>query len=256
MSFRIPILALGAALLVSACGGGPTYATNKPDDSYDLQAMSLAEEDLPVGFLRQDARIFNNQDWAAVLPDPANDPQKKQNQLDAQGRITGAATFFSWNNPEEHLGRPYQITTQSTLYATADDASKSLKMLCDLPVDPSNPLTDFKVTGLGDEATGFMSTQTIQGFGDSVDTAVCFRTGRIIHAVVQSGLEGTQDVALNVRLAQKMLARVDDALKGKTTPSKAAQGGPAPAPSRTSEASPVPSPAATANATSSPKAGN
>jgi len=260
MHFRVSVLVLGATLLFSACSSGPKYITNKPDDSYDLQAMSLAEEDLPAGYLQQDSRIFNNQDWAAAIAAPGDDPQTKQKQLDAQGRISGAATIFSWDNPGEHLGHPYQIATQSTLYATATDASKALKLLCDLPIDPTAPLTDFKVTSLGDEATGFMSTQAVQGFGDSIDTAVCFRTGRIVHSVVQSGLDGTQDVALDVRLAQKMLARVDDALNGRTTPSTATRGGSAPAP--TSSASPVPSaspassPATTPAPTASPKAGN
>lgn len=266
MYFRISVLVLGAALLFSACSSGPKYATNKSDDSYDLQAMSLAEEDLPAGYLQQDARIFNNQDWAAVMP-PGDDPQGMQNKLDAEGRLSGAAAIFAWDNPSEHLGRPYQIATQSTLYATAADASKALQQyFCDVLIDPTNPqIIDFKVTGIGDEAVGFMSTTAVQGFGDSIDTAVCFRTGRILHAVIQSGLDGTEDVALDVRLAQKMLARVDDALAGRTAPSTPT---PAPTPQRdtapvpTSSASPVPSasptssPAGTAVATGTPKAGN
>jgi hypothetical protein len=268
MYFRVSVLVLGAALLFSACSSGPKYATNKSDDSYDLQAMSLAEEDLPAGYLQQDARIFNNQDWAAVMP-PGDDPQGIQNKLDAEGRLSGAAAIFSWDNPSEHLGRPYQIATQSTLYSTAAEASKALQQyFCDVLIDPTSPqITDFKVTGIGDEAVGFMSTTTVQGFGDSIDTAVCFRTGRILHAVIQSGLDGTPDVALDVRLAQKMLSRVDDALAGRTAPSTPTpQGGPGALP--TSGASPVPSaspvqsatpassPVGTAVATSTPKAGN
>lgn len=273
MYFRASFLVLGAVLLCSACKSGPSYATNKSDDSYDLQAMALAEEDLPAGYLQQDTRIFNNQDWAAVMP-PGDDPQGVQSKLDAEGRISGAAAIFSWDNPSEHLGRPYQIATQSTLYTNASDASKALQQyFCDLLIDPTNPqITDFKVTGLGEEAVGFMATTPVQGFGNSVDVAVCFRTGRILHAVVQSGLEGTQDVALDVRLAQKMLARVDDALNGRTTPTVPGQGGAAPSPtssaspvgtaspvpsaSPSTSASPASSPAATAAASATPKAGN
>ena len=33
---------------------------------------------------------------------------------------------------------------------------------------------------------------------------VCFRTGRIVHAVAQNGLEGTEDIALGVRIATRM----------------------------------------------------
>lgn len=263
MYFRVSVLILGVALFFSSCSSGPKYATNKSDDSYDLTAMALAEEDLPVGYLQQDSRVFNNQDWAPVVAPPGDDPQATQKQLDALGRITGAATLFSWVNPEEHLGRPFQIATQSTLYTTANDASKSLKLRCDLPIDPTSALTDFKVAGLGDESTGFMSTQQVQGFGGEIDTAVCFRTGRIVHAVFVSGLEGTQDIAMDVRLAKKMLSRVEDALTGSTRPPTAIGKGSTPSSSPAPSSSPSGSntaptgvPVATPVATGTPKAGN
>jgi len=246
--FRTSIIVLLAVtLLFTACSSGSKYPTNRPDSSYDLQAMSLAQEDLPAGYLQQDQRIFNNQDWAGVVGNPNADPASTQKKLDAEGRITGAATIYSWDNPSEHLGKPYQIATQSTLYKTAADASTALKQVCDLPIDQTNPLSDFKVSGLGDESTGFMSTSQVQGFGDSVDTAICFRTGRVIHAVVQSGLDGTQDVALDYRLAQKMLARVQDAFNGKTTGTRPPAGGSSPSSNGGSgSSSPTPAPAGSA----------
>jgi len=40
---------------------------------------------------------------------------------------------------------------------------------------------------------------------------VCFRTGRLVHAVTQGGLEGTQDPELSIALARRMLERVNEA---------------------------------------------
>jgi hypothetical protein len=207
---------LGVLVLVAVACGGRSYPTNRDDESYDLEAMSLAEEDLPDGFLARDFQSFDNDQWAAILDDV--DPESKKSQLDAQGRVRNLISIFSWDNPAEHLGRPYQITSHSTLYGSADDASASLRQLCDLPLNEQNPTTNFNVPRIGNEAEGFTMIEQIPNFGQSVDTVVCFRTGRIVHAVVQSGLEGTSDVGLSVRLAERLLKRVNDAYDGKAPP--------------------------------------
>ena len=103
------------------------------------------------------------------------------------------------------------ITTQSTLYESVEDAQASMELFCGIPVDDSTaPETEtFWVDGLGDEATGFFMKPPPTELGRLIDTVVCFRTGRIVHAVVQNALDGSQDVELTVWLARRMLERVD-----------------------------------------------
>ena len=83
--------------------------------------------------------------------------------------------------------------------------------MCGIQANEKDPVTEFKVSKIGDQSAGFYMVGSLQDFGDLIETTVCFRTGRIVHAVIQQGLDGTQDIALSVRLAHKMLAHVDDA---------------------------------------------
>jgi hypothetical protein len=71
---------------------------------------------------------------------------------------------------------------------------------------------------------GFYSVGQLGDFGQLLETTVCFRTGRIVHAVIQQGLDGTQDIPLNVRLAQKMLIHINDAFDGKSPTPEPEQG--------------------------------
>jgi hypothetical protein len=218
MLFRAGLLVLGISLLAAGCGGS-TYHTNRADDAYDLEAMALTDADLPAGIAEKQARSFDNEEWANVLDDV--NPEAKKNQLDALGRLRSAAKVFSWETPLEHLGRSYQITSQSTLFTSVKAAQDSLKKLCDLPIDDKNPIEEFKVSGVGDEAAGFFVIEQLPNFGTSIDTAICFRTGRIVHAIVASGLDGTQDIGGGVRLAKKMLIHIDAAFEAKSTATKA-----------------------------------
>jgi hypothetical protein len=203
----LPFL-VGAALLLGGCAGA-SYTVDRPDGDYDLEAMALVDDDMPTGYLERNSHVYDNQAWAEFV-DQEN-PEAKQRQLDALGRVSGATKVFGQDNPGEHLGHAYLLVAQSTLYTSVSAAQKSLKKFCDVAVDEKDPTEEFKVTGVGDEASGFQSTSQVNNFGDSIDTVVCFRTGRIVHAVITSGLDGTQDVALVVKLAKKMLARVDAA---------------------------------------------
>lgn len=221
MRYRPYILAtlvVSALPVLAACGGdgGANYDVDWGDDEFDLAAMSLREPDVPEGYLEQDQVEFANDEWAEILDE--EDPEAKLRQLDALGRIRNSITVFSWENPLEHLGRPYQFASHSTLFATPEQAIESVNTFCDVPIDETNPVEDFEVPKLGDQSSGFSVSEQLDNFGESIDTIVCFRTGRVVHAIVQSGLEGTHDQELSIDLAKKMLQNVDAYFKGEPLP--------------------------------------
>lgn len=217
MRLRIPAaVALGTLFLfaAAACKSDRTYS-NKPDDQYDLSAMSLSADDLPAGF--DDAglpdHVFDNTQWADVLG--ATDAAGKAAQLDAQGRIKSYVAVYQ----AAKLGRILSITSISTLYKDVQSATDSEKQYaCGGPIDEKTPLDTFAVPHMGDHSSGFVSQQD-RGNGQSFsDTNFCFRTGRIVHVVQQTSLPGVEDLALNVRLARVMLQHVNDSFDGKARP--------------------------------------
>jgi hypothetical protein len=222
VSARPLFLAIVTLALVFAACGGKHYATDKNDDEYDLEAMELRNADLPDGILLSQGDTFDNKDWAQVVG--ADDPDVTEKALDRQGRLRGHVAFYTWENPVEHLGRIISVTAQSTLFVDEAAASDSLTGhnngdgLCGLLIDKKDFPEEFTVPSIGDQAIGLRVVQDQQNFGKSVDTVICFRTGRIVHGIQQSGLEGTEDVAQAVKLAQSMLKRIDNALAGKADP--------------------------------------
>lgn len=210
-----PLLALGGlvlALTLSACDSGRSYPVNKDDGDYNLAAMALHQEDLPAGFEagQLDQPEYDNTQWVDVY-DP-QDPDAKLAQLESQGRLRGYVSAFQ---PAE-LGRVFGITAVSTLYTDADLAERSAREFgCGLPVDDKVATTPFEVPKIGDGASGFFIRNQGSNGLTTIDTNVCFRTGRVLHAIQQTGLPGTEDVGLAVRLAQRWLTRVNDAFDGK-----------------------------------------
>ncbi len=230
---RLAVLApLAFALLLGGCGltgggGGDDSRTSYPTDfapeDLDLEAMSLKPADIPVtGLDPSFSDDFTNEEWAQAFQQtlPEIDASQKEVQLEAQGRQLGHLTFFTWDNWFEHLGRVQQIESHSTIYADEESASNALKFhACGLLIADDQPLDEFDVPKLGTESTGFFSTTEFDlgevSFGQFIDTVVCFRTGRVVHAVVQGGLEGTQDKDLGVELAKRMLTYVNATFDGK-----------------------------------------
>ena len=206
MRLIFPIVLLA---LVVACGDGNGYRTDRADDAYDLEAMLLTFDDLPLAMEEVATNGFDNAGWSQLFD--VDDFDVKRTQLDARGRIVNAIRIFSWTDAVQHLGESTLITAQSTLYEDEEAAHDSLELFCGIPVDDSTaPETEtFWVDGLGDESSGFFMRPPAGELGRLVDTVVCFRTGRIVHAVVQNALAGSEDVALAVRLARRMLERVD-----------------------------------------------
>ncbi|GMV85914.1 MAG: hypothetical protein AMXMBFR80_17690 [Dehalococcoidia bacterium] len=207
--WRIPAFAtLAAALLLAACGGERTYPDSFGDDDYDLAAMALRDADLPPGFEAQelDAPSFDNAIWAGFFE--TNDPEAKQAQLEAQGRLTNHVAAFA----PAGLGPVLALTNVSTLYADSAAAQKSLEQFaCGLPINDSIQLEPFLVPAIGDGSTGFFVRQQNDGSNTFVDTTICFRTGRILHAIQQTSIPGVEDIALSIRLANRLLERVNAA---------------------------------------------
>ncbi|MBI5949737.1 MAG: hypothetical protein HY875_16485 [Chloroflexi bacterium] len=216
MLFRALPFALGATLLFAACGSGTSYNTDRDFSEDELEAMALTDDDMPAGVFAQDATAFTNEDWAAEFPSVQDEDglALQATALDSQGRVAGFRTILAWDSPIAHLGHPYLYRTHSTVFSTVEKAREAIALYCDLPIDETNPLKEFAVPKIGEESVGLQVAEELPDFGTSVDTIVCFRTGRIVHSVVQSGLEGTSDISLSVRLAERMLAHVDAVLAG------------------------------------------
>lgn len=207
--WRLTVLALGfAGLLMAACDEGRSYPASLGDAEYNLPAMALRASDLPPGFEAQEVPdpAFDNETWSFFFE--TNDPEAKQAQLEAQGRLTNHVAAFS----PGALGPVLAITNVSTLYTDAEAARQSLeKFACGLPINDTIPLDPFLVPEIGDGAAGFFIRQDNDGSTTFVDTTLCFRTGRIIHAIQQTSLPGVEDIALSIRLANRMLERVNAA---------------------------------------------
>jgi hypothetical protein len=229
--------AAGVALLGVACSDAPSYKTNKADDDYDLEYMLLRNADLPVGMTERVASTFGIDEWADITGE--DDPEARKDVLDKTGWKKGTVALYTPDDVSEELGRTIRLTSQSTLYKDVGAARKAMSdptAACGtLNSGAAAQPTDFEVPRIGEESIGFFTEGYLplddsgQLAAKSVDTTICFRTGRIVHAVVQTGLNGTQDIALAMRLAQRQLVRAERTLDGhpddKEVPDPGDQGG-------------------------------
>ncbi len=205
--FGFGALVAGVALLAAGCGGGETgYPEGLADGAYDLEAMALREEDLPPGFERQSPGEFGNAAWASVFQ--TDDVEAKLRQLEAQGRQRNYVTLFG----PQGLGPVLAVTAISTLYADAGAAERSLReFACGLPIEANVQLEPLLVPRLGDGSNGFLERQFSEGAPTFVDVTVCFRTGRVVHAIQATSVAGVEDVGFVLRLAERQKVRVDGA---------------------------------------------
>ena len=200
-------------LAATACSDdGRSYPSGRADADYDLEAMALRLDDLPRGFGQTEITAppesparFDNQTWSLIIN--ADEADTLQSQLEAQGRLNNYVSAFG----PAGLGPVLSVTTVSTLYTDVEAARQSVeRFVCGLPLENSVSLEGFSVPKVGDGATGFfVRQQDAQGQTTFVDTTICFRTGRVTHAIQQTSVAGSEDVAFGVRLAERMLARVD-----------------------------------------------
>lgn len=216
MVLRALALLTVSLVLLTACDDGRDYPSDKGDGDYDLAAMSLRESDMPKDFVQQEIEqpSFDNERWASEVFD-TDDPEGKASQLDAQGRLTNHVSAFT----PPGLGKVLSITAVSTLYTNDAAAEESInRFACGLPINESVPLTPFITPDIADQSTGFYVSQDNGSGLTFTDTTLCFRTGRIVHALQQTSLPGVEDIAAAVRLAERWLDHVDDAFDGKPVP--------------------------------------
>ncbi len=205
----LPAIAVLGLALLAACGEeAADFATDLPDDAYPLEDMLLDLDQLPVPFENETTSSFDNEAWAPLFN--VDNLRGKVNQLEARGRINAAVREFTWNEPFTHLGGPAILTIQSTLYADVEAAEDSMGLFCGALIDErsATDVTEFWVADIGDGVQGFIHGEQTSEIGRLVETVVCFRTGRVVHAVLSNGLDGTEDVALNVRIARRMFDNV------------------------------------------------
>ncbi len=194
-------------MLLAACASEHEFATELPDDAYPLEDMLLDLDDLPLRMDDQNTSTFDNDDWAQLFD--VDDLRGKVNQLEARGRINAAVREFSWTSAFPLAG-PWFITVQSTLYTDVDAARDSLSLFCGTVTDErtATDVSEFWVADIGDGVQGLILGEQVEGPGRIVETIVCFRTGRVVHAVLLQGLDGSEDIALSVRIARRMYEHV------------------------------------------------
>jgi curved DNA-binding protein CbpA len=229
------VAAIAAGVFLLARGDDGRDYPDKGDDDYDLEAMRLFSGDLPSGFEHTGSLEFNNEDWSPLFFS-ADELQQgealdeelsaKQRQLDAEGRLRGYWSAYQSTT----IGRTILLFSLSTLYTDEQAAEKSLDLYCGLPFRDNQDVQvrALSLPKIGDSSAGFMSESVVSGqFGIILqfdippvysDSNYCFRTGRVVHAVSMMSVPGADDVALGVRLARKMEARVNDFYDGKPAP--------------------------------------
>lgn len=216
-------LAVSGALLGAGCQDGDrSYASERDDDDYDLAAMQLTQTDMPFDAMELSVTdAFGNEEWAQLFTtrDPLLDVEQKLIQLEAQGRIQGHLSVFTWDDPTRNLGKILQVESHATLFEDAEAASDAMRTrACGLLINDDRPLDPFDVPEVADESAGFFHESDIGMLGTAVDTVVCFRTGRLVHAILQNGLDGTQSIDKTVALAERKLEYVDAAFEGQDPP--------------------------------------
>ncbi|MGH2631854.1 MAG: hypothetical protein ACRDG3_00465 [Tepidiformaceae bacterium] len=219
MLFRLSAAGLGCLLLVTtlaACGNSRSYPTASADASYNLGAMSLQEHDMPTG-LQEQAVVhdYDNAAWAKIMG-ATDEAAEAKDLTDNVGRVRSYVSAFS--APE--IQKIYEVIGISTLYNNVAKAQAQAAGYCGVPATDAapDPSTRFSVPKMGDQATGFFVTeQRADASGNPqtfTDTTLCFRTGRILHAVQTTSVPGAEDIATTVRLAQAMLGHVNDTFDG------------------------------------------
>lgn len=232
MALRALALLLVSIPLLAACDQGRDYPSDKGDGDYDLAAMALQESDMPKDFVGQeiDAQVdpgspcptsdlacFDNTVWANKVFD-TDDPEAKASQLEAQGRLINHVVAFS----PPSLGKILSVTAVSTLYTNDTSAEDAInRFACGLPIKESEPLTPFDTPKIADQSSGFFVSQDNGNGVTFVDTTICFRTGRIVHALQQTSIPGVEDIAAAIRLSERWLGHVNDAFDGKPAPTPA-----------------------------------
>ena len=212
--FALAAVAMVAALVVLRDDDSSGYA-NKEDDDYDLETMRLRNNDLPQGFAFTDSLEFTNEEWSQLFfseeeqSDPegiADQVEAKVRELEAEGRLRNLLSVYQ----SDQLGRTLGIFSISTLYTDDSAASRSMGLFCGLPVDERRNLESrpLALPRIGEQSSGFIA-EGVMSSPVYKETTLCFRTGRIVHAISLASLPGIEDISLAVRLAHRMEDHID-----------------------------------------------
>lgn len=217
MTFRPLVLLLVGALGLTlvACDSGRTYDDKKADGDYHLDEMSLTTQDVPTELSESDQlpqHEFDNADWSNVVG--SDDPEAAEKSLDAQGRIRNYVALFV----QAAQSRVLNITAVSTLYTTVALAKEAEqpqpKQACGIPESETAITVAFDVPKLGDESIAFLAHLDNSPGAPVTEVTICFRTGRILHAVQGISVPGPSDAGLVLTMAEKMLQHVNDSFDG------------------------------------------
>jgi hypothetical protein len=206
------------------------YPVSLANDDYDLAAMAIRNRDTPAGLELVGSLGFDNTDWAILLDEA--DPEPRLAQLEAQQRVRNHVSVFAWEpGGSARLGEVLNLLSQSTLYETEEAAAEAIRgsALCGLNIPLTSPVEDFSVPTIADQSVGFyVEADTVvidvdevtqeQTVARIIETVVCFRTGRIVHGVVQRAWDGSQDPNFVIGLARDMLTHVDNSFAGVDDP--------------------------------------
>ena len=164
-------------------------------------------------------RVFTNEEWSGIISE--EDPESAQRGLEAEGRLRNLLSVYT----SEQLGRTLGIFSISTLYTDDASASRSMDLYCGLPVTQGSDIqaTALAVPDMGEQSTGFIANGVMSA-EQYKEATMCFRTCRIVHAVSLASLPGVEDIALAVRLAERMESRVNDYYDGNGTPEASEDG--------------------------------
>ncbi len=236
---RVLALLLGAvvasAALLAACSGDgkssappPSQAPAREARAADLPLMPLPQEEL--GSLAAGLEVDSGsgpQDNAEAADDSL-DPTDTADSLAEAGRLTGYDLAYS--DPQllalENGEGLTRIGSGLDLYSTSEQASAAFKKLIDdftrlagSEIESGITLSSaetFDVDDLGDEAAGIRATATFAGVTQH-QTAVGFRTGRLVGSVYVAAADATDRGAAMEALARKLEQRMRGVLEGTVT---------------------------------------
>lgn len=236
---RVLALLLGAgvasAALLAACSGDgkssappPSQAPAREARAADLPLMPLPQEEL--GSLAAGLEVDSGsgpQDNAEAAED-SFDPNDTAGSLAEAGRLAGYDLAYS--DPQlvalENGEGLTSIGSGLDLYSTSEQASAAFKKLIDdftrlagSEIESGVTLSSaekFDVADLGDEAAGLRGTATFAGV-TQYQTAVGFRTGRLVGSVYVAAADDVDHGAAMKALARKLEQRMRGVLEGTVT---------------------------------------
>jgi curved DNA-binding protein CbpA len=200
---------------------GTEYPANLGDDEYALDQMALREEDMPEGIEFGGSGEQEAEEWA--LRFDVNDEDElaaKVDQMEAQGWIKNVVAEGGRQSIAALLG----VMSVSTMYTNETTATESTdKFACGLPIELSEQIEEFEVPEIADQTVGFHHRREVLDESGQVvvvlmETAICFRTGRIVHVAQETALEGAQNVETSIETAYKLLDRVNAAYENGPQP--------------------------------------